>query len=466
MFKVRQSKYRHIYCDQPKHEMCYTGFRIATATGEQQYIKASTKYWSVAMFGGGGPLVVGRHDRPGRFEDGTSPIFRGQHSGTVLDMEWSPFDDSMLATASEDSTIKLWSVPDDWEPTDEKGLGKKGDSYTESLMELDGHRKKVTLIRFHPTASNTMLSSSADHTVKVWDIEAGEAVSSLECANLTQDIVWDVKGDNYATSNKDKSVKIVDGRTGKESCKIDMAHGGSKSTKIQWLNNESTHILTTGCSKQSAREMKVWDLKDLSKPLHTEQIDTASGALMPFYDHGTGVLYLCGKGDGQIRMYEYDTAKAPFLFKLNDGFRSTSPGKGYCTVPKRGLDIMSCETMRLLKLTNTDGIHPLKFIVPRKSEAFQDDIFPPAPAPAPAHTCTEWLKGSSKMPITMKLDPKSMAAAGIDGGGSGGGSKGKKKLVTVPILTKENSKMKAHIQALEKKLKEANIAYEPYAFDN
>ena len=442
--------------------MNYTGFRVATATGEQQYIKASTKYWSVAMFGGGGPLVVGRHDRPGRFEDGISPILKG-HSGTILDTEWSPFDDSMLATASEDSTIKLWSIPDDWEPTNEKGLGNQGEDFSESLTGLDGHRKKVTLIRFHPTASNTMLSSSADYTVKTWDIESGTAINTLETKNLTQDIVWDVRGDSYATSNKDKSVRIIDARTGEEATKIEIAHEGSKSTKIQYLDNDgaSGKILTSGASKQSMREMKVWDLKNLSKPLHTESVDTASGALMPLYDRDTKVIYLCGKGDGQIRLYEFDESKEPFLYKLNDGFRSTTPGKGYCMVPKRGLDIMSCETTRLLKITNTDGIHPLKFIVPRKSEAFQDDIFPPAAAPTPAHTCAEWIGGSSKMPKTMALDPKSMAAAGV-----GGGANGKKtKLLTVPMLTKEAAKMKLHIESLEKKLKTNGIRFEPYKFD-
>ena len=414
------------------------------------------------MFGGGGPLVVGRHDRPGRFEDGISPILKG-HSGTILDTEWSPFDDSMLATASEDSTIKLWSIPDDWEPTNEKGLGNQGEDFSESLTGLDGHRKKVTLIRFHPTASNTMLSTSADYTVKTWDIESGTAINTLETKNLTQDIVWDVRGDSYATSNKDKSVRIVDARTGEEATKIEIAHEGSKSTKIQYLDNDgaSGKILTSGASKQSMREMKVWDLKNLSKPLHTESVDTASGALMPLYDRDTKVIYLCGKGDGQIRLYEFDESKEPFLYKLNDGFRSTTPGKGYCMVPKRGLDIMSCETVRLLKITNTDGIHPLKFIVPRKSEAFQDDIFPPAAAPTPAHTCAEWIGGSSKMPNTMALDPKSMAAAGV-----GGGANGKKtKLLTVPMLTKEAAKMKLHIESLEKKLKTNGIMFEPYKFD-
>lgn len=260
-------------------------------------------------------------------------------------------------------------------------------------------------------------------------------------------------------------VRIVDGQTGKESSvTIPNAHEGVKSTKIQWMG-ESGKLLTTGASKQSGREMKVWDIRNLSASLHSEAVDTASGALIPLYDQDTSVLYLCGKGDGQIRLYEFED-KDPFMYKLTDGFRSTVPGKGYCTVPKRGLDIMDCETTRILKLTNKDGIHPLRFIVPRKSDAFQDDIFPPAPAPTHAHTCSEWLNGSSKLPVTMKLDPQSMAATGGCAGNNSAGGAKKTAIKTVPMLTKEMSKMKRHIQDLEKKLKESGVSYDAYTFSD
>ena len=431
---------------------------MATATGEQQYIKASTKYWSVAMFGGGGPLVVGRHDRPGRFEDGTSPIIKG-HSGAILDMEWSPFDDSLLATGSEDSKIKLWSIPDDWEPTDEQGRGKKGEDFSDSMVDLDGHAKKVTLMRFHPTAGNTLLSASADYTVRCWDVEGQAEISKFDnFSDLVQDIVWDVRGDTYAMSCKDKKLRIIDPRTAKEAQVLEKAHEGSKSVKVQFFG-ESGKILTTGASKQSGREMKVWDIKNLSTPLTTEAVDTASGALMPLYDQDTQVLYLSGKGDGIVRLYEFED-KGPYLHKLNDGFRSTTPGKGYCFVPKRGLDIMGCETVRIMKITNSDGIHPLQFIVPRKSDAFQDDIFPPAPAPTPAHTCAEWVSGSSKLPVTMKLDPKSLEAAG------GSASPKKKAFKTVASLSKDVVALKKHIAYLEGKLSEASVGFKALPKDS
>ena len=70
----------------------------------------------------------------------------------------------MLATASEDCTIKIWSIPEDWEPFNEKGASKAGTDITESVVDLHGHTKKVNLLRFHPTASNVLASTSSDYT--------------------------------------------------------------------------------------------------------------------------------------------------------------------------------------------------------------------------------------------------------------------------------------------------------------
>lgn len=419
-------------------------------TGDQQYIKASAKYYAIALFGGGGPIHIGRHDRPGRFSSGTSPIVEG-HTGSVLDMDFNPFDDSMFASASEDTTIKLWSIPPEWEPTDEKGLAKAGVTLNESLVDLTGHSKKVTLLKFHPTASNVLASTSADYTVKTWDVETAEEISSMSDfgTNLIQDIVWDSRGEVYATSCKDKRVRFCDPRTGSVSSTIEKAHEGLKSVKLAYLG-ETGKIMTTGASR--SREVKIWDLKNLSKPLSTESIDTASGALLPLFDADTNVLFLCGKGDGIIRPYEFED-KEPYLHKLNDGFRSTVPAKGLCLVPKRGINVMGCETARILKLTNNEGIHPLSWTVPRKSDAFQPDIFPDCVSDIPAHTAEEWAAGSAKAPLRMSLNPAESGAANA-------GGKKKAKLKTVSSLSAELKDAKERIKYLEDKLKESSIEFD------
>lgn len=392
--------------------------------------------------------MVHRLDRPGRFEVATCSYVTG-HSGAVLDMDWNPFDDSMMATASEDTNIKIWSIPEDWEPCDEKGNAKAGKGLDQSVLDLEAHRKKVTLLRYHPTAANTLLSASGDLTVKLWDVENSAVVHSYDdIPNLVHDIMWNQTGDQYAFSCKDKNVRLVDGRTGKTSHTIEKAHEGAKSVKLIYVN-DGDKFFSFGASKQSGREIKVWDIKDLSKPLHTENVDTAAGAMIPLWDQDTNVLYLCGKGDGIVRLYEYEN-NSPFLFKLNDGFRSNIPGKGYCLVPKRGLNVMQHETARILKVTNTQGVHPLTFTVPRKSDAFQDDIFPDTASTIPAHSFDEWFDGSTKTPNLMSLRPGATPQAGASV---------KKAFKSATMLNKELTEARKRIEYLEGKLKEHSIDY-------
>lgn len=447
-FKIRSSKYRHIFADIPKQEETYHGFSFSTVTGDQQYIKASATYFALALSGGGGPIAVCRHDRPGRFDFGKSQIVCG-HKGSVLDMDWNPFDDSMLATASEDATIKFWAIPEDWEPTDEKGNSKQGSNLETSLVTLEGHMKKVTYIRFNPTAANVIASTSGDHSVRVWDAEKAEEINSYkEFTTLVQDIVWDVRGDNFATSSKDKVVRFFDGRQGSVASSIAGAHDGPKSVKLTYLG-DSGKFLTVGSSRGSSREVKIWDLKNLESPLHTEKLDNAAGVIIPLFDNDTNVLFLCGKGDGNIRSFEFED-KAPYVFRLND-FRSTEPTKGICILPKRGNDVMSCETARLLKLS-TKQIQPLSFTVPRKADTFQEDLFPDCPAAEAAHTADEWVGGSSKLPVTMTLNPSTR----ID---KKGGDKKKFVAKTVASVSAELKEARETIKYLEGKLKENAIDF-------
>jgi len=427
---------------------------MSTVTGDQQYIKASAKYFSVGMAGGGGSMIVGRLDRPGRFDSAISPIVTGHH-GSVLDMDWNPFDDQMLATASEDTTIKIWSIPEDWEPQDEHGNAKAGESLTESMADLTGHQKKVTLLRYHPTADGCLLSCSADHTVKIWDVESAAEVSSCEETDtLIQDIVWDYTGDNFAYSSKDKNVRMIDARSNSVANMIEKAHEGAKVVKLSYLG-DSGKFMSFGTSRQAAREFKVWDIANLSAPLHTETIDTAAGGLIPLYDVDTQCLYLCGKGDGTVRLYEYED-KAPFIYKLNNAYTSNTPAKGYCMVPKRGLDVAKHETVRLLKVTTSDGVQPLNFFVPRKSHDFQEDINPATASATPAHTFSEWWEGSSKPPVLMSLDP---AKPGNGAAATAAAAAPKKKFKSVGLLNKELEAANKKIAVLEAKLREAGIDF-------
>lgn len=435
---VRQSKYRHVYSDPPKHDDCWTGFRLSTATGEQQYIKANPKFFAVALQGGGGPFAIVDVNQPSRYMPGT-PVISG-HSGAVLDFDWNPFHDNIIASCSDDCTIKVWGVPDE-------GLTE---TITDPLVDLRGHGRKVTLLRFHPTASNVLASTSADFTPKIWDIEKGVEMHSMDGIHdqLIQDMVWDHTGGLMATSCKDKSIRLIDPRASSVAQTIENAHDGSKSSKITFAGNKGT-LVSVGFTKQSMRQIKVWDPRNGCALTKTLDIDQAAGVIIPFYDGDTNILYLAGKGDGNVRYYEF-VDEDPWCFALSE-FRSTTSAKGLCWVPKRGLDIMACETARALKLTS-NSVEPLSFRVPRKSDAFQDDIFPDTFSGEPSHTADEWWGGSDKEPETMSLNP-------INRPQGGGSSSSFTPMKTPAQLTKELDEAQARIEFLEKKLQDAGISF-------
>jgi coronin-1B/1C/6 len=148
--------------------------------------------------------------------------------------------------------------------------------------------------------------------------------------------------------------------------------------------------------------MKLWDAKNLAAPLTTIEIDQAAGVMMPFYDEDVKMLYLTGKGDGNVRYYEL-TDEAPFLFALAE-HRTNVSTKGADFLPKRALAPLRCEVARMLKLTS-DSMEPISFIVPRKSESFQEDIFPDTYAGVPSHSAESFFSGNDAAPKKVSMDP-------------------------------------------------------------
>lgn len=80
-------------------------------------------------------------------------------------------------------------------------------------------------------------------------------------------------------------------------------------------------------------------------------------------------------------------------------------------MPKRGVNMHENEIARAFKTVNDSHIEPVSFIVPRRSENFQDDIYPPTVGLTPAMGPSEWLSGKEAIP------PKISMASLYDGQG-------------------------------------------------
>ena len=62
------------------------------------------------------------------------------------------------------------------------------------------------------------------------------------------------------------------------------------------------------------------------------------------------------------------------------------------------------EVMRAFKTVNDGYIEPISFIVPRRAEFFQDDIYPPTIGTKAAVSASEWLDGQDGIPPKIDLE--------------------------------------------------------------
>ena len=86
---------------------------------------------------------------------------------------------------------------------------------TTSTIDLVGHRKKVGIIKWHPTADNVLASAGFDYDVIVWDVLQGSPVTVMSCHNdVINCLTWNFNGTLLATTSKDKKTRIIDPRGG------------------------------------------------------------------------------------------------------------------------------------------------------------------------------------------------------------------------------------------------------------
>lgn len=72
-------------------------------------------------------------------------------------------------------------------------------------------------------------------------------------------------------------------------------------------------------------------------------------------------------------------------------------------MPKRGVNMHQNEVVRIFKSVSDTYIEPISFIVPRRSEVFQDDIYPPTIGLTPATGPTEWFAGKEAVPPKISM---------------------------------------------------------------
>ena len=240
----------------------------------------------------------------------------GGHTGSVRSVAFSP-DSTMLASGSQDSTIKLWDIATKENiatlrhthrvrsvafSTDSKTLVSGAHDGTvrlwdiatkENIAILEEHTRSVQ-VAFSP--DSTMLASgSQDSTIKLWDIATKENIATLRHTHRVRSVAFSPDSKTLASGSSDRTVKLWDIATGRNVATLErhtrpvysvafspdgtmLASGASDSTIKLWDVATRTNIATfeghkssvwsvafspdgtTLASGSSDRTVKLWDI--------------------------------------------------------------------------------------------------------------------------------------------------------------------------------------------------------------
>jgi len=338
-------------------------------------------------------------------------------------------------------TVKFGKIPENFQGNEET-----------AVQVLKGHGRKVGNVSWNPIAENIVATGGTDPLVKIWDVSTGDEKFSIGGHTaIISSVAWNYDGSTIATFCKDKKLRIFDPRTSEIAGEAN-AHQGVKGGRAIWLGKHDK-VFSVGFGQTSERQYYIFDPKNLSAPLvGPVNIDNSAGMIMPFYDEDSELLFLAGKGDGNIRYYEVepDTPGKPEVHFVSQ-YSSNESTAAIGSMPKRGCDVTTNEIVRLFRVVGTK-LEVLGFKVPRKSDLFHSDLFPDCRSDEPALTAEQWLAGENSKP---KL--KSLQGGFAKKEGGAGVTFSKKEETEDAVLSeadlrRENSELKKRVAELEGEL--------------
>lgn len=214
------------------------------------------------------------------------------HSSWVQGMGFSP-DGQLLASGSNDQTIRLWNV-----------------HTGQCLNVLQGHHDRILTVVFSPDRQ-TLISSSEDGTVRVWNLQTGQCLRVLNIqVNWSLSLALSPDGQTLVAGSGGNAVTFWDLQNGE--CMDTLPHYSSRVWAISYSPDGQTVVTAS-----EDKTVKIWDVATgsclKSLPEYTDRV-----WLVAFSPDGQTLV--TASEDQAIRLWEVQTGQCLTVLRTHNNW--------------------------------------------------------------------------------------------------------------------------------------------------
>lgn len=120
-------------------------------------------------------------------------------------------EDKVVVTGGKDNSIRVWSTP-----TGEAPKEGEEEKAVEPIKELAGHSGPVTSLAAMPNNAAQIVSGSQDATARIWDVNSGAAVRTVNHGGPVESVAVRRDGQRIASVSSNNTAKLWDANNGQQ----------------------------------------------------------------------------------------------------------------------------------------------------------------------------------------------------------------------------------------------------------
>ena len=376
----------------------YSGLNITKNKLDGRRMAINKKYLVMSFINNGG-IDIFDSSKSCELKNIQSNIKINDNQNKIQDLEFSPFNDNILALADENKSVIFWNIS-------EENLDK---NITKDFQIYKKHKNKVNYLTFNPVVDNVICSDSSDNEIHIWNIEKVDDYIKYKIDENPSMISWNLNGDLIGVTSK-KNINIFDPKIKNFVIKQNINERYNP-PKLAWIDN---NLLVATVSDKGAQMIKLWDIRKYKdSSLNEGEIssikinESKSYIFIPYINRELKIIYIIGKENKNINLLNYNENILTKIKEYNveeDSICSALTNRELLDRNKKEIDRFAICSKDSKK--NIHNIYYSSFYLPEKSEISDSILYPIESKNKISYE--QWIKGKNSTIFENKYNKEIM----------------------------------------------------------